>query len=162
MSPAIIYINTDLASNIISTLTTQLYLTSVITKAQFDANVAADGYYTQNIHLNAQRVMVMGQLNDFVNRNLFDIVLFAKNGLVSVEQNLYGPHGLTVPMSRVYLTQLFTVQPTFSSSCPERPDLDDGFVDYQGNPLPDDDCFEAFLPSPQTDPPYPGTDKSSF
>jgi hypothetical protein len=45
-------------------------------------------------------------LQDYTNRDLADIVLFARNGLISVEQCKYGPPGATLTIDRAYLTAL--------------------------------------------------------
>jgi hypothetical protein len=148
--PAIIFINTDLTTSIIDTFTRQLFLTQVMDAATFDALVAADGYYPQQIHQSGSRIMVLRPLYDMTNRSLADIVLFAKSGLVSVLYNRLGPPSITLPIDKVYLTALINLnRPIPRPEC--RPDLDDGFVGEI-----DDDNFDQDVPY-GTDPPYPGT-----
>jgi hypothetical protein len=54
--------------------------------------------------------MVLRNLSDQTNRALADIVLYARNGLVTVEYNKVGPHGITLPIDQVYLQSLITLQ----------------------------------------------------
>lgn len=126
--PAIIFINTDLVQEVQDVFTRQLFLTQIITGAQFDGYVATDGYYIADIYINMERIMVMRDLSDQTNRSLADIVLFAKTGLVSVISNRVGPPGVTLPIDKVYLTALINLQAVPPNPVDDRPDLDDGFV----------------------------------
>src|ERR1039457_1445096 len=83
-SPAIIFSNIDLSQSIMDTLIVQLRLTYIINAADFDNNVAIDGYYISDIYQLNLRVLVLRDLQDQTNRNIADIVLFFKNGLASV------------------------------------------------------------------------------
>ena len=65
-----------------------------------------DGYYPLMVHQDGYRVLVVLDLSDQINRQYADIVLFAKQGLVSVLENHYGPPALTLQIDKVYLTQL--------------------------------------------------------
>jgi len=123
--PALILINNDLTQSIIDTFTRQLFLTFVMDLATFNAIVAADGYYPQYILQSGFRVMVMGPLTDKTNRNLFDIVLFAKAGLVAVEHNKVGPPSINLPIDKVYLTALINLNKPIWERVPHRPDLAD-------------------------------------
>jgi|ERR1039457_3530222 hypothetical protein len=123
---AVIFINNDLSAQVLSVIQQQLYITNTITKSEFDGYVAADGYFIDNIHALGERLLVIGDFQDQTNRALFDIVLFAKNGLIAVEKNNVGPHGITLPISRIYLAELFKYNlprkprcfNTTSTSCP--------------------------------------------
>ena len=153
--PALLLINNDLTSSIIETLTRQLFLSEVITGDVFDARVAADGYYPQEIHNEGLRVMVMRPLYELNNRGLFDIVLFAKAGLVTVETSKYGPPNITLPIDSIYLSVLFKLQ-TPPLPQPDG-DLDDGFVSPGGEI--DDDNFDEFLYGPDAVDPLPPPNK---
>lgn len=147
MSPSsIIFINIDLTESIIATFTRQLFLSEVITGDIFDARVAADGYYPQEVHNSNLRIMVMRPLYDLTNRGLADIVLFAKSGLVTVETNKYGPPNITLPIDKVYLSALFKLQVPFTQT---DNDLDDGFVGEI-----DDDNFDENLFGPDAVDPH--------
>lgn len=131
--PAIIYLNPDsISEQVLSVFVRQLFITQVLDAAAFDGYVAMDGYYTQRLHQDGYRVLVLRDLHDQTNRNLADIVLFGKVGLVSVLVNKVGPPGLTLPINQVYLTALITKpnvgSPLVNFPFVERPDIDDGFV----------------------------------
>jgi hypothetical protein len=107
--PAIIFINSDIPPQPLSVLVQQLYITEVMSAATFDGYVAADGYdgyYAFSIHNDGYRILVLRDLHDLTNRNLADMVLSAKNALVSVLENHYGPPGKTLPIARVYYNNL--------------------------------------------------------
>lgn len=174
--PAIIFINTDLTESIIETFTRQLFLTQVMDGATFDAYVAADGYYPLLVHQSGWRIMVLRPLYDFTNRELADMVLFAKAGLVSVEINKFGPPGITLPIEKVYLTALIELGkvPNFfrfplpygrpgnyfpfgpPGPPPFRPDLADVMARELGQEgIVNDRNFDPYVW--WTDPPYKGT-----
>lgn len=90
-----------------TTISTQLHLHEVITKTEFDARVSADPNYPQNITLNFLRILVvLPSFQDIVNRELADIVLFFKQGMIRVERNKYGPPGLTLDIQRINIYDL--------------------------------------------------------
>jgi hypothetical protein len=156
-SPAIIFSNTDLSGNIQSTLTTQLYLTSIISASQFDENIiSGDGYYISDIYANRERILVLRDLQDYTNRAFADVVVFFKNGLASVLCNRYGPPGKTFTINNLYLNQLFTCAPCCPDWCCGR-SIFDMFV----GEMP---CFnfDQFLPSPLVWPPNKPLPQSSF
>lgn len=125
--PAIIFINNDLSSQVLSVFVRQLFITEVLDAATFDGYVAMDGYFVSDALQDGYRILVLRNLFDQTNRNLADIVLFAKSGLVSVEQNKIGPPNITLPINQVYLTALIFLQR--ARPFPEcRPDRDDQFV----------------------------------
>jgi hypothetical protein len=107
--PAIIFINTDLSAQVQSVIVSQLFISETIDGYEFDARVAADPNYPTVIHNAGLRILVLRPLSDFNNRALADIVLFAKAGLITVEFSKFGPPGITLPIARVYLSELFNL-----------------------------------------------------
>jgi hypothetical protein len=106
-SPSLlIFINQNLVDSIQATLSQQLYLTEIISKQEFDNRMSVDPNYHHIIHLNNLRVLVMLNLQDKTNREFADIVLFFKYGLISVECNKYGPPKQSLPLDRLYLSEL--------------------------------------------------------
>lgn len=114
----------------------------------FDGYVAADGYYVRDIHASNQRILVLTDLFDHTNRDLADIVLYVKNGLVNIMFNKIGPPSGTFPIPSIYILKLIT--PLINTTAREEvPDLDDGFVGET-----DDDDFDPthFDPNPNVEP----------
>lgn len=117
LPPAIIYVNGDIDGyghtygdlNAIgkATLQSQLYIQETITGDEFDARVIADPNYPQIVHLMNYRILVIrADLGDHVNFQYADVVLFVKQGLVSVEKNNLGVPGLTLPLARLEIHQI--------------------------------------------------------
>lgn len=122
---AVIFINSNLSSGVLSQLVQQLYITEVQTAEQFDAHIDgymdgymdendylgdgyfSDGYYVERIHGLDERILVLRDLRDFTNRSEADIVLCYRNGLVYVEENKFGPPGKTLTLQRCYLRSFF-------------------------------------------------------
>lgn len=104
---AIIFINADLSDITKNNLKIQLDITEIISDVEFDARVVADPNYPIFIHLNNQRVLVIRQsLQDYTNRQLADILLFFKQGMVTVLQNNFGPPTLSLPIDRLNIFNL--------------------------------------------------------
>jgi hypothetical protein len=126
--PAIIFINNDLSSQVLSVFVRQLFITEVLTAAQFDGYVAADGYWVSDQLYDGYRILVLRDLWDQTNRDLADIVLFAKDGLVSVEQNKVGPPNITLQINQVYLTALIYLQRARPYPCRRPKNWENQFV----------------------------------
>lgn len=102
-------LQTDTSQNqsIESTLAKQLEINESISLTEFNARVAADPNYPNVVHLLRLRLLVvLPDFRDYTNRNLADIVIFAKAGLASVEKNNFGPPGLTLPVMRLNIWNL--------------------------------------------------------
>lgn len=101
----IVFVNNDLSGSVQEKLISQLFIDILLTGDEFDAKVA-DGYYLSNLLLNNQRLMVVRSYlnnnipNDIPNRNLADLILFVKSGLVSIVTK--SGHGHTLPITNVY------------------------------------------------------------
>ena len=117
LPPAIIFINGDIDGygynygdlNTISKLTleSQLYIQETITGDEFDTRIIIDPNYPAIIHSMNYRILVIkGDVNNHANNEYADIILFVKQGLVSVIKNNYGSPGLTVPLSKIEIHQL--------------------------------------------------------
>jgi hypothetical protein len=88
-----------------------------MTGEEFDNRVAIDPNYITEIHGSDARVLVIRSFMDYTNRDLADIVIFAKAGLASVEMSKVGPPGITFSIDRMYLSQLFFTMNTSQGSC---------------------------------------------
>lgn len=99
---AIIFVNSDLNDISKNKLSTQFKINETITDTEFDARVIADPNYPNNIHYQKLRILVIrSDFADLTNRELADIVLFIKQGIVSVEKNKYGGPKLSLPIDRI-------------------------------------------------------------
>ena len=155
-SPAIIFSNIDLSQSIMDTLIVQLRLTYIINAADFDNNVAIDGYYISDIYQLNLRVLVLRDLQDQTNRNIADIVLFFKNGLASVLCRKVAQPGKTYTINNIYLNQLFQCAPC----CPTECCYESIYGRFVG--MPSCFSFEWPLPSPRVWPPNKPLPCSSF
>ena len=92
---AIIFCNGDgMNAELQSNLQLQFFINEAISKAEFDARIAADPNYPSIVHLQGLRVMVvLHDYSDQSNRNLADVVLFLSGGLCYVECLKFGPPG---------------------------------------------------------------------
>lgn len=104
---AIIFCNEDLTNNVKAAIQRQLFINDTMTGIEFDLRLSTTPSYVDITHANGWRILVIRPLNDYVNREKADIVIFCKAGLASVESNKYGPPGLTFPIDTFYLSQLF-------------------------------------------------------
>lgn len=105
--PAIIFINNDLSEQVQGVLIRQLLINQILTGEEFDSFVDEDSYYAENCKKAGLRIMVVRNLQEQENRNLADIVIFAKNGLGYILKNNYGPPGTALPLDKIYLSNLF-------------------------------------------------------
>lgn len=104
---ALIFINNDLNEISLNTLTTQLHLTEVISKTEFDARLATNPDYPTLIKGFKYRVLVtLPSMQDITNREQADIVIFLKQGIASILKNNYGPHGLSYSIQRFNIYDL--------------------------------------------------------
>ncbi len=99
---ALVLCNADLTQNVQDALVTQLFLTQVLDGTTFDTHVANNVNYLISIKQNNQRVLVIRPLSETQHKELFDVVLFIKNGLAAVETNKFGPPGLTLPVIKLF------------------------------------------------------------
>lgn len=104
---AIIFINADLNATSIATLRSQLYINQILTGEQFDAVIAVDPTFPDQIHLNGARILVIREeFYPYPNYDLADVVIFLKQGLAAVQKNNVGPPGLNLPLERLNIYAL--------------------------------------------------------
>jgi hypothetical protein len=91
----------------LTTLQTQLFIDDTMTKAEFDARVAADPNYPTIVHLQMMRILViLPTFQDLVNRQLADVVMFLHQGLADIEFNRFGPPGQTFDIDTLTMYEL--------------------------------------------------------
>jgi hypothetical protein len=103
---ALILVNNDLSSTIQSRLMTQLYIDEAITGTEFDARMIADPNYAHNVRVLRNRIMVIRSFQDSFDRSPFDVVIFVKFALASIEKNCFGPPHQTFQIKNLYWGQL--------------------------------------------------------
>jgi len=102
---ALILFNNDLVDDVRAYIVKQLYISEAITGTEFDARIAANPDYPILIKQLNLRIMVERSFKELNNRELFDLILFLKNGLVSAECRrpfANFPPGLTFPLKDLY------------------------------------------------------------
>ena len=105
--PAIIFANNDITNNQSIYLAKQLLINETISKIEFDNRVIADPNYPQIVHnQNIRLLVLLPTLQDTSNRELADVVVFIKQGLVTIEKNKYGPHDFSFQQDRLNIWQL--------------------------------------------------------
>lgn len=101
---AIVFVNNDLSESARATLIRQLFITDVQDGYVFDAYVAADSNYPDNIRLLDRRLMVIRTFEDRGTISTWthaDVVIFVKMGLASILENKFGPPGLTLSLGKI-------------------------------------------------------------
>ena len=107
LAPALlIAINTDLSSEVLSITQQQFFIDDTINNEELTARFNADPNYLSEIHGNNLRVLVVKPANDLNNLDKFDLILYFKNGLISVEGCKYGGVGISYPLRSSYLSQI--------------------------------------------------------
>lgn len=107
LPPAIIFLNADINDIVKNTLTTQLYISESMAFSEFNARVAVDPNYPDNVRSQNLRILViLPTFQDTTNRELADLVLFYNQGQVVVEKNRFGPPGLSLPIDRINIYDL--------------------------------------------------------
>lgn len=99
---ALVLVNQDLTPNVQAMLIKQLFISETLDGYTFDSNVEAVPEYIQLVKAAQARIMVIRPFTELQNRELFDVVLFVKMGLASVETNKFGPPGFTLPVVNLY------------------------------------------------------------
>lgn len=103
---AIVFINNDLVPNVKSYIIKQLHINETIDGYVFDDRVSANPNYPTLIKQLNLRLLVIRPFNDYTNRNLADIAIFAKNGMFSTEKNNFGPPIRQVSIADIYWGKL--------------------------------------------------------
>ncbi len=88
---AIILVNNDISANVQAMLVRQLFIDEVLDGYVFDDRVTADSDYPNLVKRQQRRLLVVRSFEELNNRTNMDVVIFFKNGLVSVLQNNFGP-----------------------------------------------------------------------
>lgn len=102
---AIIFINNDLVPQVKSYIARQFHIDETMDGYVFDERVAADSNYPAKIKQLNVRIMVVRSLADYTNRELADLVLFYKEGMLTTLKNNFGPPTISVRADLVHFGQ---------------------------------------------------------
>jgi hypothetical protein len=95
---ALILVNDNLPTTVQDLLVKQLFVDIVLDGYDFDQAVLLNPNYAMEIKEDNLRLLVNRDLSDMTNRYLFDVVLYFRNGLVSVLEDRVGPPSDTWPV----------------------------------------------------------------
>lgn len=105
--PAIIIVNNDLTQSVQNTLVRQLRIDQVLDGYTFDQYIAIDPNWPNNIkNIHNQRILVVRDLRELDNRQYADVVAFISHGLITVEQNKFGPPISSFAVDKIHWGQL--------------------------------------------------------
>jgi len=114
---ALIMVNNDLSESVQNRLEIQLHIDETITGQEFDLRVAADPNYPRSIRILRRRLMVVRDHRDPTNRDQMDIVMFVKEGMISVTKNCFGPPGQTYLLRDIYWGAICIYHTVIDRSC---------------------------------------------
>lgn len=114
---ALLMVNNDLSANVQNRLEIQLHIDETITGQEFDIRLAAEPNYPLYVRAGRRRIMVVRDHRDVTNRDSMDIVMFVKNGMISVTKNCFGPPGQTYRIQNVYWGALCIYHTVLDRSC---------------------------------------------
>lgn len=92
---AILFVNNDLTSNVRAQLVRQLFIDEVVDGETFDSKVSDNPNFVSEFKSSQKRMLVERSLSDLTNRELADVVIFVKSGLLTIEENKFGPPSYT-------------------------------------------------------------------
>jgi len=108
---AIIFMNDTVPDQVRDTLRKQLFITTLMDGATFDGYVSANPSYPTWVRNHRDRVMVMRSFRELDNRTLADVVIYVNNGMAAIEDNKFGPPGLTYRVAELYWGKLSVYEP---------------------------------------------------
>jgi len=106
---AILFINKEVSEQVLSVIQSQLFINETMSDGYFISKINDDGYYVQKNKADGYRILViLENFNDISqpDRSLADVVMFVKNGLLSIEKNNYGPPMPSMTISDLYIHKL--------------------------------------------------------
>lgn len=114
---AIILINEEISDVIKTHIIKQLQIEETITGTEFDARLLIDPDYVKNVRALRSRVMVLKDFRDTTNRTVFDVVLYVRHGIASIERNCFGPPSQSFPVHNLHWGQICIHDTDLTHSC---------------------------------------------
>lgn len=106
VTSAIIFVNSDISTQVLEVLQRQLFIDEMITGTEFDDRLTSDPSYSEVIHQNDLKILVVRSFRELTNRDKADLVIFIKNGLAAVESTKFGPPAQTFAVDKLYWDQI--------------------------------------------------------
>ena len=104
---AIIFINPEMSAPQLDHIKKQLFINEVLQDTEFNERLVADPNYAQVVHGQNLRILVLKtDFADLTNREYADLVVFVKQGLMSVLKNKFGPPATTFSVNKPNLWDL--------------------------------------------------------
>lgn len=91
LPPAIIFVNNDLVEQVKEHIIRQLHINQVYDGYVFDGYLVDNPTFLDDVKAQNLRILVIRSFQELENRELADVAAFVKNGLISIEQNKFGP-----------------------------------------------------------------------
>lgn len=133
---AIIFINSDLNEITKNHLKSQLFIDEIIVQDEFNDRIEADPSYPDIIRSQGLRILViLENLKEYTNRDLADVVIFFKQGLLNIEKNKFGPPNISFSAQRINMWSLLRAGQ--SDKVPILPNI-------KPKTLTECDCFPPF------------------
>ena len=98
---ALILVNDNLPTTVQDMLVKQLFIDVILDGYDFDQAVLVNPNYALLVKEDNLRLLVNRDLSDMTNRYLFDVVIYFRNGLISVLDDKVGPPGDTYPVVNI-------------------------------------------------------------
>jgi hypothetical protein len=98
---ALIQVNNNLPITVQDMLVKQLFIDIVLDGYDLDQAVLLNPNYAMEIKEDNLRLLVNRDLSDMTNRYLFDVVIYFRNGLISVLEDRVGPPGISCPVVNI-------------------------------------------------------------
>jgi len=108
---AIVFMNNNVPDQVRDTLRKQLFITQLMDGYAFDGYVASNPGYPTWVRNHSERVMVMRPFTELNNRIFADVVIYVNNGMAAIENNKFGPPGLTYRVAELYWGKLGIYDP---------------------------------------------------
>lgn len=104
--PALILVNADLTDTIVEYLQRQLFLDKILDGYTWEQELADDPNIKDTIKSKNQRILVVKNLLEQEDRDIFDLVLFISQGQAYILNNKFGPPGLTYQVTKLTWNKL--------------------------------------------------------
>ncbi len=113
LKPFVAFVNDNITESIRETLVQRLFVSEVISFAEFQARMISVPTYIQSVHNLNRRVLVLTNFSDEsypTYADQADLSLFCRNGLVRIGKSKVDNVGLTFPIATVQIFELLVTR----------------------------------------------------